>query len=225
MRRLALAAALLLTGCPKAEPPTPGEVAANLRGSAPSYGALHAAAAGAAEDVLKVKEAGLAELPLGCSPARVKARYSDPNRRTKAAEGEWWEYDEVLKTAAQQDPRGDGRPRHDEIGTLRLLFVPVPPDPKDPDAPTQALSQIQAWAPGSQETRSLVRLLDPVARVTRKYGEPPRKLWMGLSGGEVWVYPASNVAFVISPPQAADVPEGAPAEAPSREVVATIVGL
>lgn len=231
-RRAAVAATLVLAalsvaGCPKAQAPTPGELAARMREGAPSYDALHAVATAPAKaNVLRVREAGLAELPLGATPEQVRARYGEPNHRQQTREGEWWRYDEVLRSAAQQEPGEDGRRPKDIVGTLRLLFKPVAPKtPPDPKAPTMTLVQIRAWAPGAQQTRSLVRLLDPVQRIERKYGPPPRKLSVGWTGGEVWIYPSANVAFVVSPPQPVEDVEGAPEQPPVRVVAGTIVGL
>lgn len=62
------------------------------------------------------------------------------------------------------------------------------------------LRQIRAWAPGDAETRTLVRLLDDAARVRRKYGAAPVTLRWG--DGEGWLYPAANVAFVVTPADA-----------------------
>lgn len=235
----ALAGALALAGCPQSQPPTPGEVAAQMRGSAPSFDALHAAAAKGHDDVLEVRETMLGHVALGEAPARVKERLGEPNRRFKRPEGEWWEYEEVVKSAAQQDPGEDGKPPRDIVSTLAVLFKDVPPhiapagDPvasgaavtPAPETATQAVAQIRAWAPGDAETRSMVRLYDPAARVERKYPKPADKLWVGLTGGEVWVYPAANVAFVMSPPLPTDDEDGAAKCAPSRFVAGTIVGL
>jgi hypothetical protein len=230
-KALVLLAALLVAGCPKAQAPTPGQMAGQLRQDVPSYGAIHRAAAeGPARNVLLQREAGLAELALGATQGQVHERYGDPNRRTRTADGEWWEFDEVVALATP-DPDASPKPRkrpENPTGTLRLLFQPreqaadpAATDAADPRPPVQALVQIQAWAPGDEETRSMVRLLDPIARVERKYGDPPRKLSIGWSGAEVWIYPAANVAFVVTAPQPQDEPELPPV----RVVAGTIVGL
>jgi hypothetical protein len=232
MRKVALVlAAGLLVGCPKTQAPTPGEVAGQLRQDAPSYGTLHqAAAAGPAKNVLLQHETGLAELPLGATQGQVHQRYGDPNRKFRSNDGEWWEFDEVVELATPE-PAEDGKkpaPVHNPTATLRLLFQPraqaadpAATDAATPRQPVQTLVQIQAWAPGAQETRSMIRLLDPLARVARKYGEPARKLGVGWGGAEVWLYPAANVAFVITAPQ----PQDAPELPPQRVVAGTIVGL
>jgi hypothetical protein len=227
VRKLALAlAALLVAGCPKAQAPTPGEVAGQLRQDAPSYGTLHRAAAeGPTKNVLLQREAGLAELALGATQAQVRERYGEPNRTRHTGDGEWWEFDEVLAIATP-DPEAPKKPVHNPTGTLRLLFQPraqvVDPAATDAAKPQQeALVQIQAWAPGDQETTTMVRLLDPVARVERKYGPPVRKLGVGWGGAEVWLYPAANVAFVITAPEPQDEPD----QPPQRVVAGTIVGL
>ncbi|MDB5100701.1 MAG: hypothetical protein JWM80_5122 [Cyanobacteria bacterium RYN_339] len=228
---LAIAAAVLF-GCPKAQAPTPGEMAGQLRTDVPSYGALHRAASdGPARNVLFQHESVLAELPLGATQGQVHQRYGDPNRMQRTGDGEWWEFDEVTAIATPE-PIESGRRKppvpHNPIGTLRLLFQPreqavdaAATDAAKPRPAIQSLVQIQAWAPGAQETASMIRLLDPVARVERKYGAPPRKLGVGWGGAEVWLYPAANVAFVITAPQAQDEPE----LPPQRVVAGTIVGL
>ena len=243
-RTLGLALMVMaVAGCPKAQAPTPGAVADKLRQDAPSYEALHRAfAAGPTKNVLLQRETGLAELPLGATQDQVHQRYGDPNHRLKTSEGEWWEFEEVLKLASEDEsdsdkparPEGD-KPARNITGTLRLLFKPRPvitvadpaattavvPQGPVPQAPVMNLVQIRAWAPGAQETSSLVRLLDPISRVERKYGAPSHKLPVGWGGGEVWIYPAANVAFVISPPHKFDEVEGPP----TRIVAGTIVGL
>ena len=244
MRDLAAAAVLLATlalvGCPKAQAPTPGELSMQLRAATPGYALVHAAAAGdRPRTYLHVRESALADLVLGSSPAQAKARYGDPKQIAHAPEGDWWEYEEVLKVAENATPPSHP-PARDEVGTLRLLFVPltvvVKPAGKAMVADASAsgaaaavspklLSQIQAWAPGRQETRSLVRLLDPVARVESKYGAPARKLAVGKTGGELWLYPAADVGFVVSPPEPVSAEVDGPATAPGRVISATIVGL
>lgn len=231
-KALVLLAALLVAGCPKAQAPTPGQVAGQLRQDVPSYGAIHRAAAeGPAKNVLLQRESGLAELALGATQGQVHERYGDPNRRTRTGDGEWWEFDEVVALATP-DPEASPKRRVKRLdnptGTLRLLFQPREQAPgpaateaAEPRPPVQTLVQIQAWAPGDEETRSMVRLLDPIARVERKYGAPAHKLSIGWGGAEVWLYPAANVAFVVTAPQPQDEPE-----LPAVRVVAgTIVGL
>jgi hypothetical protein len=248
---LTVSTALLLLGCPKAEAPTPGEVSKQLRAHVPSIEALHAAAAsGPVKDFLRLRENGLADLEIGESTSRVKERYGDANRIFNASGGVWWEYDQILRVASDQEPGPDGKAPKDITGTLRLFFsnlrasapvVPMahlesgalmrdlkttlPANAKVEQAVSPVLTQIQAWAPGAQETRSMVRLLDPVSRIERKYGPAPKTLKLGWTGGEVWLYPAANVAFVLSPPQATEETAGLPAAPKTRFVSGTIVGL
>lgn len=184
---LALAA---LAGCVRqAEPESPGEAAAELRKQPLGYGSLHAAVGGKpVENPLVVRESGLAELALGATPEQVKARYGEPARTQDGPEGQWWEYE-------GSEPKAN----------LRLLFAGQP----------LALAQIQAWAPSAHQTSTLVRVMDPAVRVTRKYGAPATTVKVGGNGGEAWVYPAANVAFVVTPPDDKD----------RRTVGAIIVGL
>lgn len=178
----------LLTGCPRTEPPSPGEVATSLRKEPVTFAALHEAAAGAAtRNVLWTRESGLADLAIGATQAQVRTRLKEPTRKLTNKEGTWWEYDGI-----------------ENLGALRLLFT----------GETALLTHIQAWAPGRQETRSMVRLLDVASRIERKYGAPVKVVdWR--QGSQVWVYPAANVAYLMTPAQA---PE-------QRQVAATFVGL
>lgn len=192
MQRLVVTALALaaLAGCVRqAEPESPGEAAANLRKQPLAYGTLHAAVGDKpVENPLVVRESGLAELALGATPEQVKARYGEPTRTQDGPDGQWWEYE-------GSDPKAN----------LRLLFTGQP----------LALAQIQAWAPSPHQTSTLVRVMDPAVRVTRKYGPPAKTLKLGDGGGEAWVYPAANVAFVVTPPDDKD----------RRTVGAIIVGL
>jgi hypothetical protein len=198
-----------------------------MRAFAPSIEALHAAAvAKSNKDFLRLRESGLADLVIGESSSNVRIRYGEPNRTVRAKGGEWWEYDEILRLASDQETGPDGKPPKDITGTLRLYFAAAPAGLESALIKAMPLlTQIQAWAPGDQETRSMVRLLDPVSRIERKYGPAPQKLKVGWTGGEVWIYPAANVAFVVSPLQAVEEPEGMPAGPKTRLVAGTIVGL
>lgn len=89
----------------------------------------------------------------------------------------------------------------------------VAPTPTPP--PLKVLAHIQAWSPARFQTRSLVRVLDLASRVERKYGKAPQVLPWGREGGEVWLYPAANVGFVVTPAW----------EEQPRHVAATLVGL
>jgi hypothetical protein len=140
------------------------------------------------ENPLVVRESGLADLKLGATPEQVRSRYGEPTRTHDGPEGQWWDYEGSEAKA-----------------NLRLLFAGTP----------QVLAQIQAWAPSSHQTSTLVRVLDPAVRVTRKYGAPTKTIAVGGAGGEAWVYPAANVAFVVTPPDDKD----------RRSVGAIIVGL
>ena len=77
------------------------------------------------------------------------------------------------------------------------------------------LAQVQAWPGSAAETSTLVRVLDPAVRVSRKYGAPVKTLPLGGSGAEVWVYPAADAAFVVTAPDDKD----------RRSVGAVVVGL
>jgi hypothetical protein len=192
MKRLLIGAIALLAlaGCVRqAEPESPGEAAADLRKQSLPYADLHAAVGDKpVENPLVVRESGLAELKLGAAQEAAKARYGEPTRTKEAPGGTWWEYE-------GSDPKCN----------LRLLFAGDP----------AKLVQIQAWAPAPHETTTLVRALDPATRVTRKYGAPAKKLAVGGNGAEAWIYPAANVAFVVTPPD----------EKERRSVGAIIVGL
>lgn len=89
---------------------------------------------------------------------------------------------------------------------------PAPPTPTPP--PPKVLAHIQAWSPARFQTRSLVRVLDLASRVERKYGKAPQVLPWGREGGEVWLYPAANVGFVVTPAW----------EEQPRHVAASLVG-
>lgn len=192
MRRLSLlvAVGLALSGCVRqAEPESPVEAAVALRAQGVPYAELRAAVgAETSAHPLVVRETGLAELALGASQAQTKARYGEPTRIKESPEGIWWEYEEA-------DPKSN----------LKLLFTGA----------QNTLAQVQAWPPSAHETRTLVRVLDPATRVTRKYGQPTKTLKLGAAGAEVWVYPAANAAFVVM----------APDEKARRSVGAVIVGL
>lgn len=196
MRRawwIAGAVALGLTGCfgRQAEPASPAEAAAALVGHGPGYEALHQAAMLPQRHALRVEETGLAGVSLGASAEQVRAKLGAPSRSEKRPEGTWWIYDD-----------DDARLRSG--GRLRLLLAGEP----------AALAQIQAWAPSRLETLTMVRPLDPASRLERKYGAPFRKLpWKG--GAEAWLYPASNVAYVVTAPDGEE----------RRHVAAVIVGL
>jgi hypothetical protein len=190
MRRLSalLLVGLALSGCVRqAEPESPVEAATALRAQGVPYAELHAVADAAAHPLV-VRETGLAELQLGASQAQTKARYGEPTRIKESPDGIWWEYEEA-------DPQSN----------LKLLFTGA----------QNTLAQVQAWPPSAHETRTLVRVLDPVTRVTRKYGQPAKTLKLDATGAEVWVYPAANAAFVVM----------APDEKARRSVGAVIVGL
>lgn len=90
-----------------------------------------------------------------------------------------------------------------EDGSLRLLLAGTP----------ATLVQVQAWAPTRYETETLLRPLDPATRLERKYGVAPERL--AHAGGEVWLYPAADAAFVVS----------APSETGERAIMAVFVGL
>ncbi len=99
------------------------------------------------------------------------------------------------------DPAGSGFPvaqaSTEPAPAVEPSFEPTPvptPTPKP-----KLLSHIQAWAPARFQTKSLVRVLDPAVRIERKYGKAPKVLPWGGQGGEVWLYPAANVAFVVTP--------------------------
>ena len=79
-------------------------------------------------------------------------------------------------------------------GAAPVVIAPTPTP-----APQKLLAHIQAWAPARFQTRSLVRVLDQASRVERKYGKAPQILPWGREGGEVWLYPAANVGFVVTP--------------------------
>lgn len=123
-----------------------------------------------------------------------------------------------------QAPDERSEPNVTRVGmNLRLLFVGAPPTaatpppseaPVAPSAepgatptprpaasalPGLTLAHIQAWAPARFQTRTLVRVLDLASRVERKYGRAPRILPWGRDGAEAWIYPAANVAFVVTP--------------------------
>jgi hypothetical protein len=188
-RALLLMAAVALTGCVRdAEPPSPGEAAEAARLAGVPYAALHRALEGqATTSPLVVKETALAGLPLGSEPALARSRFGEPATQQVEAEGEWWTYDAT------------GGPH------LKLLFAGKP----------AKLVQVQAWPGSTAETITLVRVLDPAVRLTRKYGAPTSTLKLGDTGAEVWVYPAADAAFVVTPPDEKD----------RRSVGAIVVGL
>ena len=118
-----------------------------------------------------------------------------------------------------------------DVGGTQIELVPAPeagasaePDdaapaapvvaPTPTPAPTKVLAHIQAWAPARFQTRSLVRVLDAASRVERKYGQAPQVLPWGREGGEVWLYPAANVGYVMTPAW----------EEQPRHVAGTLVG-
>lgn len=266
----------MTTGCSwfRGGPEPVSKLADRMRSQPVPLEQLRAAAAtGPQRNVLWLREAYLAELPLGATAEQVKRRWGEPTRFRQTPLGTWWEYDETYpKPGPTPEPAASGAPP-DEKGephvarvgmNLRLLFVDAvaPPPPPGPEAPLpaasagagpaasglpailaqasadpvpttepsapaavptplptptprpQVLAHIQAWAPARFQTRSLVRVLDPVVRIERKYGKAPKVLPWGGQGGEVWLYPAANVAFVVTPMWA---------EQP-RYVAATLVG-
>jgi hypothetical protein len=141
------------------------------------YALVHATLAGQTlSSQLVVKETALAGLALGTDPEKARARYGEPSKQQVEAEGEWWIYD------------AEGGPH------LKLLFAGKP----------AKLAQVQAWPGSSAETASLMRVLDPAVRLTRKYGAPAKTLPLGATGAEVWVYPAADAAFVVTPPDDKD---------------------
>jgi hypothetical protein len=191
MRRWMIAALAVstLAGCVReAEPESPGEAAETLRKQGVPYTAVHAALADQKlGSPLVIKETGLAGLPLGSGPDVARAKFGDPATTRVEAEGEWWDYD------------AEGGPH------LTLLFAGKP----------AKLAQVQAWPGGAAETSTLVRVLDPAVRISRKYGAPAKTLPLGAAGAEVWVYPAADAAFVVT----------APDEKDRRSVGAIVVGL
>ncbi len=113
-------------------------------------------------------------------------------------------------TAIEIVPAPEAMATSDAVQAPTAPPAPPPPTP----VPPKVLVHIQAWSPARFQTRSLVRVLDPAGRVERKYGKAPQVLPWGREGGEVWLYPAANVGFVMTPAW----------EAQPRHVAATLVG-
>lgn len=84
------------------------------------------------------------------------------------------------------------------VPSVQPLPLSSPPGPKvaPPDA---RLVHIEAWAPSRHLTRSLIRPLDSVGRVSRKYGPAEQMVPWGEGGVTAWLYPAADVGFVVSP--------------------------
>ncbi|MEB3285602.1 MAG: hypothetical protein VKN33_09980 [Candidatus Sericytochromatia bacterium] len=134
---------------------------------------------------LLVQEVSLANISLGVSAREVTAQWGHPHRIAEQIDGTWWSF------------RGQSQ----EPGTVRVYLQPSKTTPN-----AQEVAQVQVWWPTRHMTRTMVRALDPAARVLRKYGTPPHQLPWG--GGQAWIYPAANVAFVVTnhnPPQDAVV--------------------
>lgn len=159
-------------------PQSPAAAAADLKGQGPALAELQRAVAGQpAANPLVIRESALAGVKLGAKQADVRRVLGEPTRRETASGGTWWEY----------DPQ-NGRPGQDQA--LRLWF----------SGDEATLIHIQAWAPSEAETVSMIRVLDPAVRLTRKYGAPAAKVAWGGRGAEAWLYPAANVGYVVSRP-------------------------
>lgn len=176
MRALAaIGLSLLVASCAaQRSGAAPAEAAEALLRQGPSHAALREAAVEARRPrPLHVKEQGLGDLALGADEERVRRVFGAPDRTEAAAEGVWWFY----------------RAREERLrrGRIEVLFAGEPP----------TVSQIRAWAPSQLETRTMVRPLDPAERLTRKYGAPDATLPWGA--GEAWLFPAANVAYVLTP--------------------------
>ncbi|MEB3195873.1 MAG: hypothetical protein VKP62_01590 [Candidatus Sericytochromatia bacterium] len=141
---------------------------------------------------LWVKETGARGLPLGANKETVRLRWGKPERVAASNRGEWWEYEEVSATLpgarAKEEGLGGDVP---QTGLhVKLFFA---------DAAEPVVNHIQVWAPSRLQTRTFLRPLDPATRVIRKYGPPAASLRWGFGGGEVWIYPAADVAYVVTP--------------------------
>lgn len=170
-----------LAGCASTQteaPETPAAAAADLKAQGPALGDMQKAIAGLpTANPLVQRESGLAGVTLGATPDDVRRVLGEPTGKEKGAGGTWWDYNP-----------DQAKPGHDQA--LRLYFT----------GEKSTLTHIQTWAPSRYETASMVRVLDPAVRLSRKYGAPAKKLAWGGRGAEVWLYPAANVGYVVTRP-------------------------
>jgi hypothetical protein len=175
---------LWVSGCASRQeeaPMSPAAAAADLKTQGPALSELNAAIAGApAANPLLQRETGLAGVKLGATQEDARRVLGEPSRRETVSGGTWWEYIPEEARAGREQ-------------ALRLWFAG-----DKADKPT--LTHIQTWAPSRFETSSLVRVLDPAIRLTRKYGAPVKTLDWGRQGAQVWLYPAANVGYVVTRP-------------------------
>jgi hypothetical protein len=213
----AVLATLTLPGCAAlfvGKPEAPDVLAERLRREPVSFGSLREALQ--AGPSLRLREAGLAEVALGATAERVRVRFGAPRKATSTPDGLWWDFEELAPLPVERRQPATDAPPDEQLepdawrntAHLRVLLEQRP----DGEGAARVI-HLQAWAPARFTTRSLVRPLDPAARVLRKYGPPVRTRAWGA--GEVWTYPDADVAFVVTP----DHPEQ------PRVVAGILVGL
>ncbi|MEB3328601.1 MAG: hypothetical protein VKQ33_05155 [Candidatus Sericytochromatia bacterium] len=149
---------------------------------------------------LRLREKGLAEVPLGASTDAVRMRFGAPHQTASTVDGLWWDFDELAPLPVERRQPSPDTPPDEHLepdawrntAHLRVLFH----QRADGEGAARVV-HLQAWAPARFMTRSLVRPLDPSTRVLRKYGPPVHTRAWGT--GELWIYPDADVAFVVTP--------------------------
>jgi hypothetical protein len=165
---------------------------------------------------LRIREVALAEVPLGAQAEAVRARFGSPRRTHSDADGLWWEFEEFAPLPVERRQAAPDAPPEAQLepdAWRNLSHIRVLLNQRADGEGAARVVHVQAWAPARFMTRSMIRPLDPAARVVRKYGPPPRTRAWGA--GEVWTYPEADVAFVVTP----DHPEQ------PRVVAGILVGL